>query len=74
MHLIDKIKKLCLCRVHAHGAHGVAQLLGVDGPAPVHVELVEGLLQLSDLLLAAIKALSQVSPLVLSNNNRECQA
>ena len=43
IHLIYQIQQLLLRGVHAHGPHGVSQLGGVDGPAPVHVELVEGL-------------------------------
>ena len=53
-HLIDEIQELCLCWVHAHGPHGVPQLPGVDAAAAVHVELVEGLLELGDLLLAHV--------------------
>ena len=52
LYLIYQIQQLLLRGVHAHGPHGVSQLGGVDGPAPVHVELVEGLLELGHLLLA----------------------
>ena len=52
LYLIYQIKQLLLRGVHAHGPHGVAQLGGVDGAAAVHVELVEGLLELGHLLLA----------------------
>ena len=52
--LVNQVEQLLLGGVHAHGAHGVAQLLGRDRPAPVVVELVEGLLQLRDLLLGQL--------------------
>ena len=50
-HLVDKVQQFLLGGVHAHRSHGVPQLGGVDGPAPVHIELVEGLPELRDLLL-----------------------
>ena len=51
-YFIDQVKQLCFCGVHAHRPHGIAKLPGVDRPPSVHVELVERLLQLGDLLLA----------------------
>ena len=50
-HLVDKVQQFLLGGVHAHRSHGVSQLGGVDGPAPVHIELVEGLPEFRHLLL-----------------------
>ena len=50
-YFVYEVKKLCLRGVHPHRPHGIAELASVDRPATVHVELIEGLLQLGDLLL-----------------------
>ena len=49
-YFINKLQQLCLRRVHPHGPHAPAQLLGAHQLVPVCVEQVEGLLQLCALL------------------------